>query len=299
MTAPLIITIIGAGRIGRTLGALIATPTTGYEARWWDTDPARRSPGYATLDQALSGARLVLCAVPSTAFPDLLATLVKLPTTTPIVTISKGAPSDTFLSPVEWLIHHLPQHTIVALGGPMMAEELSADQPGQAVIASDSASAREQIKTIFEAARIACSVSDKPIDVSRSGVLKNVYACAVGMIDGADLPSAAHQRGHTIARQEFFIAGQALNIDGDVLGGPAGIGDFTVTIESPHSRNRRSGEELIRQHTHDHSAEALHSFTPIISAVGHTHALPLLHAAGAIVAGTQTQASLHQLTATL
>lgn len=299
MTAPLIITIIGAGRIGRTLGALIATPTTGYEARWWDTDPARRTPGYATLDQALTGAGLVLCAVPSTAFPDLLAALTKLPTSVPIVTISKGAPSDTILSPVEWLTHHLPQHTIVALGGPMMAEELSTDQPGQAVIASDSASACEQIKTIFEAARIVCSVSHKPVDVSRSGVLKNVYACAVGMIDGADLPSAVHQRGHTIARQEFFVAGQALNIDGDVLGGPAGVGDFTVTIESPHSRNRRSGEELVRHSTRDASAEALHSFAPLLAALPPTTQLPLLQTAAGIVAGTHPQHTLHQLIASL
>ncbi len=299
MTAPLIITIIGAGRIGRTLGELIATPTTGYEARWWDTDPARRTPGFATLDQALTGASLVLCAVPSTAFPELLSALMQIPTTVPVMTISKGAPSDAFLSPVEWLMGHLPQHPIVALGGPMMAEELSTDQPGQAVIASTSGAARDQIKTIFEAARIMCSVSDKPVDVSRSGVLKNVYACAVGMIDGADLPSAAHQRAHTIARQEFFLAGQALGIDGDVLSGPAGVGDFTITIESPHSRNRRSGEELVRQHTYDRSAEAIHGFTPIIVAAGDAQALPLLHAAAAIVAGTQTQASLHQLTAML
>lgn len=289
-----IVTIIGAGRIGRTLGDLMTTSGTAT-CRWWDARPELCEPKDLSLSNGIQDANLVLLAVPTMAFAELLPTLKLLQTSTVLVTISKGAPDEKNISPAEFFSEHLPEQPLVVLGGPMMAEEMSAEQPGQAVIASTSVSAQQTVANLLQHAHLNCTRSDKPIDVSRSGVLKNVYAATIGMIDGSDLPNEIHRRGHELVREEFFRAGQVLKIDQDVLAGPAGLGDFLTTIHSPHSRNRRSGEELIRHGVYDRTAEAMHSMHVIVAAVKTEKNLPLLRAASGIIAGTSPSTIFHQL----
>ncbi len=295
MTAPEVVTIVGAGRIGRALGGIISANRPSADFRYWDNVTANRSPGLTSFAVAVKDATIVLFTVPSTALPILLVEPTVIPSIAILVTMVKGAPDTQTLSPAEYLEQHWPQHAVVAVGGPMMAEEMSADHPGRAVIASRDAAARQRVADLFQHTHLVTTLSDKPIDVSRSGVLKNLYACIIGMIDGLDLSPDDHRHGHALVRTEFDRAGQLLQIDRDVFNGPAGLGDFLATIHSPHSRNRRSGESLVRNQVHDHTAEALHSFPPVLAALGPTADVPLLRAAGAIIAGTQLPMTLHQL----
>lgn len=290
-----IVTIIGAGRIGRTLGLIIATSNPDVVCRFWDIREEVRTPGLTSMSDAVKDASVLIFAVPSTALQSVTADLGNLAPDTIVVTISKGAPSATIISPAEFFLKHLPDQPLVVIGGPMMAEEMSAARPGEAVLATTSPAAAKIISELLRHAHLASTNSDRPIDVSRAGVLKNLYATIVGMIDGGDLSPELHQRGHHLAEAEFIHVGKLLGLHESVLLGPAGLGDFRTTIHSPHSRNRRAGEELVRNNIYDSTAESLHSFQPVLRQLSDPNSCPLLTISTDIVAGTHPPARLYQL----
>lgn len=80
--------------------------------------------------------------------------------------------------------------------------------------------------------------SDNPHSVAMAGVLKNIYSLAVCQ------GKSNNQKGYLISQaiKEILIIGERLNLDKDILLGPAGLGDLVATCFSPYSRNRKVAE---------------------------------------------------------
>jgi glycerol-3-phosphate dehydrogenase (NAD(P)+) len=79
-----------------------------------------------------------------------------------------------------------------------------------------------------------------------AGALKNVFAIAAGMADGAGAGYNTKAMVITRAVREMRRLGEALGGEPLTFSGLAGMGDLIVTCTSPLSRNRHVGEELGR-----------------------------------------------------
>ncbi len=283
--------IVGAGRIGRALGAIFETGAAGLKLRWWDSRP-NLVPGQRPLVESLHEVNTVVLAVPAKALPSFADVLPGLPVEVIIMTISKGVPTDDCLSPAEYLLVLCPHHPIVVIGGPMMAEEMSADRPGQAVIASTSPQAIHQCTTMLTHSDVRVTTSADPISVSRAGVLKNIYGFIGGLLDGLAVSdrTAARQRLH----DEYRLVASALNIPPEIIEGPAGIGDLRSTLSSPNSRNRRAGENISRLGHDGHGAEAIHSLPAVAAKLGVDIDAPYLQTAARILRREITPAAILQ-----
>ena len=80
--------------------------------------------------------------------------------------------------------------------------------------------------------------------VELGGALKNVFAIAAGIIDGAGMGDNSKAALMTRGIAEMARLGVKLGGKAQTFSGLSGIGDLIVTCMSRHSRNRYVGEEL-------------------------------------------------------
>ena len=82
--------------------------------------------------------------------------------------------------------------------------------------------------------------------VEIAGAMKNVFAIAVGMGDGAGAGENTRAMVITRALREMTKLGTAVGGQLETFFGLAGLGDLTVTCTSPRSRNHHVGEQIGR-----------------------------------------------------
>ena len=149
--------VIGAGAWGTAFGRLLAE--RGHEVTLVARDPAQaraisetgRNPKYlpdirfdgisaATLDEAqLEGAELVVLAVPSRAYAEVVA---KIPANGPVLSLTKGLDPATGAR-LSTLFEDRP---VAVLSGPNFAEEIGSGLPAAAVIASEDVELAERLQ---------------------------------------------------------------------------------------------------------------------------------------------------------
>jgi glycerol-3-phosphate dehydrogenase (NAD(P)+) len=140
----------------------------------------------------------------------------------------------------------LPGHPAGALSGPNIARDIMNGYAAAATIAMPDAGTAAQLADLFRTQRFRIYSTTDVIGVELAGALKNVYAIAVGMADGAGAGENTKAMVMTRAAREMARLGEALGGDRETFAGLAGMGDLIVTCISPHSRNRHVGEELGR-----------------------------------------------------
>ena len=97
---------------------------------------------------------------------------------------------------------------------------------------------------IFENGGIHIETEQDAFSVAILGVLKNIYAMAIGAAEGAG-------KGDNIKAYLFTKSVYEMNIVSRALGGkvsvmsPAGIGDFLATSVSSGSSNRKAGFDIV------------------------------------------------------
>jgi len=163
-----------------------------------------------------------------------------------IISLTKGIENDTLLRVDEILKAELnisPDH-FAALSGPSHAEEVGRKMPTTVVIASEHESmAREmQLRLSNEYFRIYTSTDVTGVELG--GSVKNVFAIAAGILDGAGLGDNTKAALMTRALVEMMRLGEKAGASRETFFGLSGIGDLIVTCTSRHSRNRHVGEEL-------------------------------------------------------
>jgi glycerol-3-phosphate dehydrogenase (NAD(P)+) len=255
--------VIGAGSWGTAVAALAAhnAPTTLWARRPELAEEIVRShvntdylPQYqlpdqvhatASLEEALTGADVVVMAVPSHGFRDILgAAQPFLGAATPVVSLTKGVEQDTLKRMTEVIDEVLPGHPRGVLTGPNLAKEVMAGWPAASVVAVDDDVVAAELQRLFSTEAFRVYTNRDVVGCEVGGALKNVIAIAAGIADGMGFGDNTRAALLTRGLAELTRLGVALGGEPLTFAGLAGMGDLVATCISRQSRNRHVGEEL-------------------------------------------------------
>jgi len=293
-TAPPRVAVIGAGSWGTTFGKILADG--GAHVVMWarrpelahEIDEAKRNSQYlpginlprtmsAThhLSEALEGATQVYLSIPSqTARQNLKAVRpLVADSDVPIVSLMKGVEKRSGLrmsQVIEQELHCDPARIAVA-SGPNLALEIAREQPTAAVISSTSQETAEAVARRARNRYFRTFVNTDVIGTEFGGVLKNLIAVAIGIVDGVGYGENTKASIITRGLVEMTDFAVAQGAQPETLQGLAGLGDLIATCQSPLSRNNTAGRLLGQGYSYqdvlkqmDQTAEGLGSVAPIL-----------------------------------
>ncbi len=266
--------ILGLGSWGTALACILARD--GHDVHGWTHDPEQRRklaadrenrkylPGIAfptslriedTIGGVMTGAAVLLCAVPSHAVRDVSgAAAAAIPAGVPVVNVAKGLEESTLFRMSEVLDQVLREHgrtdvPIVSLLGPSHAEEVSRDHPTALVAASADARAAAVTQELLSSETLRVYTSPDLVGVELAAGLKNVIAIAAGISVGVGYGDNSMGALVTRGLAEITRLGVARGGRAATFSGLSGLGDLVTTCISRHSRNRYVGEEIGRGRT--------------------------------------------------
>ena len=199
------------------------------------------------LKEAMSGSDIILLAVPSKAFGEVLREI--RPYMTPghkVVWATRGLESGTgrLLSEVaeEILGSNIP---FAVISGPTFARELATGLPTAiAVSGNNDAFIREFSEIIHSSKNFRVYPNPDFIGVQIGGTVKNVIAIGTGLSDGLGFGANARTALITRGLVEMQRLGVAMGARPVTFMGMAGLGDLVLTCTDNQSRNRRFGLAL-------------------------------------------------------
>ena len=263
------IAVIGAGAWGTALARVLAANPE--PVALWTWQPSHASsmrdhrenkeflPGFslphninptADLQEALSGASLVLISVPSQVVrPVLQQARPWLGSANYLISATKGIEENSLklMSEVtEDVLGPGAIKQLVVLSGPSFAKEVALGMPTNVVVAGADPSIVTFVQTVFSSEGMRAYASDDVLGVQLGGALKNVIAIAAGACDGIGFGN--NTRAALITRGIAEITRLAVRRGANplTLAGLAGLGDLVLTCTGELSRNRTVGYELGR-----------------------------------------------------
>lgn len=288
------VAVVGAGSWGTTFGKILADG--GADVTMWARRPelaheiaqAKRNSEYlpginlpramtAThhLSEALDGADQVYLSIPSQAVRQNLKAVRALVARTdvPIVSLMKGVERRSGLrmsQVIEQELHCDPGRIAVA-SGPNLALEIAREQPTAAVISSTSQETADAVARRARNAYFRTFVNTDVIGTEFGGVLKNLIAVAIGIVDGVGYGENTKASIITRGLVEMTDFAVAFGAQPETLQGLAGLGDLIATCQSPLSRNNTAGRLLGQGYRFDdvvtqmnQTAEGLASVAPVL-----------------------------------
>lgn len=262
------VAVLGAGSWGTALAKSLSD--AGHRTRLWarheerarEIERSRENAAYlpgislgptlsatSSLEEALSGADLVLSVVPTHGLRETIAKAVQfMPEHAPILSATKGIENVT-LELVSGIFDDcLPsrRHLMTYLGGPSFAKEVAQGMPTAVVVAGSDAATTEKVQGILGTDRLRVYTTDDVVGIELGGALKNVMAIAAGIADG--LGFGHNTRAAIITRGLAELARMATKLGAHpmTLAGLGGMGDLVLTCTGDLSRNRKVGLELGR-----------------------------------------------------
>lgn len=283
------IAIIGAGEIGLALGRVLRAK--GCQLKFWDKNPqvlALLGGGELGVREVVAEAEAVFMCVPSWAMREaLLCVTPYLPKRAVVISLSKGIEAATLKRMDELLKLLLAKSQPWGLlSGPMLAEEISEGMFGAGVIVSSSPKTVQAIKELFTGTNLVGQISTDVAGVALSGVLKNIYALALGVAAGLKLGDNARGSLIVLVLAEMKKIVALLGGKQETVMGPAGLGDLIATGFSAHSKNNEVGRELAARKVSDLASEGLASLSSVIILLGDKYKkFPILRSLSEIVQG--------------
>ncbi|UOE45407.1 NAD(P)H-dependent glycerol-3-phosphate dehydrogenase [Agromyces larvae] len=262
------VAVLGAGSWGTTFAKILADG--GADVVVWARRPelareiqeAKRNSDYlpgvnlpvnlratSRLDLALAGAEQVYVSVPSQSLRDNLKLAAPhLHADATIVSLMKGVEKSTGLRMSEVIAEVLPIDTakVAVVSGPNLALEIAKEQPTAAVVASDSLETAQAVASVARNRYFRSFVNTDVIGTEFGGVLKNLIAVAIGIVDGVGYGENTKASIITRGLVEMTDFAVAYGAQRDTLAGLAGLGDLIATSQSPLSRNNTAGRLLGR-----------------------------------------------------
>ena len=260
------VAVVGAGSWGTAFGAIPAErgiPTTLWARRPELAEAIVRrheNPDYlagielpgalsatADLEQAVSGADVVVMAVPSHTFRQNLRDLAGfLDAGAPVVSLVKGIEQGTDKRMSQILTEEagLDPGRVAVVSGPNLAKEIARKQPAASVVACSEEETARRLQGLFMAPHFRVYTNPDVVGVELGGCIKNVIAIAAGIADGLGFGDNAKASLMTRGLAELARLGVAMGGNALTFAGLAGMGDLVATCMSSLSRNRHVGEEL-------------------------------------------------------
>lgn len=263
-----VVAVVGAGSWGSTVASLVArrNPTVIWARRPEvaeeivsehtnsaylpdrPLDPALRAT--SALDEAVGDADMVVMAVPSHGFREVLVQAAPhLRPWIPVVSLSKGLEQGTRARMTEVISEVLPGHPAGVLAGPNLAKEIMDGYAAAALVAMPDQRIASALQEIFRSSLFRVYTGTDVCGAEIAGALKNVFAIAAGMASG--LGTGDNTLALVINRclAELTRLGVAMGGERHTFAGLAGMGDLLATCMSPQSRNRTVGVELAKGRT--------------------------------------------------
>lgn len=285
------VAVVGAGSWGTTLANLVAR--NGRRVWLWARGPElaaamrseRRNPRYlpevllaegvlptSDIEEAVTGAEIVVSATPSHAVRDVMGRAVAhVAGGATVVSTSKGIENDTLKRMTEVLAELLGDaERLAVLSGPSFALEVSRGVPTAVTVAAHDEGTADAIRGVFATPRFRVYTSSDVVGVELGGAVKNVIAIATGIADGLAYGDNARAALVTRGLAEMARLGTALGGERLTFMGLAGLGDLVLTCTGELSRNRNVGLRLGRGET---LAEILADMTMVAEGVRTTRSV--------------------------
>jgi len=262
------VSVIGAGSWGTTVAALTAREHPTYlwarrpelseaiAATGENPDylPGHRLPyglhATSDLSEAIGGAEVIVMAVPSHGYRAVVEVMAgKVPSETPLLSLTKGIEQDTLLRMTEVTAQVLTDHNPARVGvltGPNLAAEVLEGQPAASVIAMQDRELARKLQRVLMGPTFRVYTNDDVVGCETAGALKNVMAIAAGMSEGLGFGDNSMATLVTRALAELTRLGVAMGGSRQTFAGLAGMGDLIATCVSAKSRNHQVGVQLGR-----------------------------------------------------
>ncbi|TFD62609.1 NAD(P)-dependent glycerol-3-phosphate dehydrogenase [Cryobacterium suzukii] len=258
--------VLGAGSWGTTFAKILTDG--GADVVLWARRPelareiseARRNSDYlpgvnlpvglratSRLDLALAGAEMVFVSVPSQSLRENLKQVEPyLAGNAIIVSLMKGVERSTGMrmSTVIEEVLRIDPARIAAISGPNLALEIAKEQPTGAVVSSSSLDTAQAVAKLATNRYFRSYVNTDVIGTEFGGVLKNLIAVAIGIVDGVGYGENTKASIITRGLVEMTDFAVAYGAQPETLAGLAGLGDLIATCQSPLSRNNTAGRLL-------------------------------------------------------
>ena len=265
MTAFEKVGVLGAGAWGTALAQQASQ--AGRSVRLWGRDAAlieamarsrensRYLPGIPLSEgialeryiAALAETDLILAVVPAQALRANLDVLSGLSwTPRPLVICAKGIEAGSGLLMTEVAAEVLPDWPLAVLSGPTFAAEVARGLPTAVTLAAEQEGLAEDLAAALGTKTLRPYASRDVISAEVGGAVKNVIAIACGLVEGLGLGENARAALITRGLAEMARLAAAKGGGPQGLMGLAGIGDLSLTCNSPTSRNYRLGLALAK-----------------------------------------------------
>jgi glycerol-3-phosphate dehydrogenase (NAD(P)+) len=308
------VAVVGAGSWGTTIAALLESKEPGSTMLWARSDEvaadvttrhenSRYLPGVvlpetlrstSDIAEAVGGAAMVLMAVPSHGFREVLTKAVPaLEPKVPVISLAKGIEIGTNLRMSQVVGEVAPDHPAGVLTGPNLASEVAAGQPAASLVALPDEAQACEVQKRLHTQRFRVYTGSDVVGCEIAGATKNVMAIAAGICDGFGFGDNTRAVLITRGLAELGRLGIALGGQTLTFGGLAGVGDLVATGASTKSRNRTVGFELGQGRPLDEIlgsmhmvAEGVKTARPLVDlAQRHDIEMPIAEQVAAIVAG--------------
>lgn len=284
------VAVIGSGSWGTTFAKILAD--AGCDVTIWsrreevagEINMAKRNSQYlpginlprnlkatADLGEAVRGASQVYLAVPSQTIRQNLADLEPfLGRKAVLVSLIKGVERSTTMRISEVIADTLDvePERVAVLSGPNIALEIAKEQPTAAVVACADVEVAQDVALAASTPYFRTYVNTDVVGTELGGVLKNLIALAIGIVDGVgygeNTKAAIITRG-LAEMTEFSVASGA---DPSTMTGLAGLGDLIATCQSPLSRNNTAGRLIGQGYSQEETKEQMQQTAEGITSVG-------------------------------
>lgn len=310
------VAVLGAGSWGTTFSKVLADG--GSDVAIWarrtelarEISQAKRNSDYLpginlprtlwaspNVAEVLDGAEMVFVSVPSQSLRENLAAVRDLiPSEAIVVSLMKGVERGTARRMSQVIREELGSDPaqVAVISGPNLALEIAKEEPTASVVSSENLETATLVATAARTAYLRSFVNTDVIGTEFGGVLKNLIAVAIGIVDGVgygeNTKASIITRG-LVEMTEFAVAygGRA-----ETLAGLAGLGDLIATCESSLSRNNTAGRLLGQGYSFtdvvaqmNQTAEGLASVAPILElAMAKGVEMPIVSQVAEVLAGT-------------
>ena len=287
------VVVMGAGSWGTTIAKVIAD--AGNEVVLWsrrdevavEINETKRNSDYlpgidlpsnltATSDLAfaMKDAEQIYLAIPSQSLRKSLESWKEfIPKNATLISLIKGLEQGTGLrmSEVMAAATGLPMSHMAVVSGPNLALEIAKQEPAASVCACADVDRANEVARTCSNDYFTVFTNQDVIGTELGGVLKNLIAVAIGIVNGLghgqNTKASIMTRGLTEITK-FAVAHGARR---RTMFGLAGLGDLIATSESSLSRNFRAGEMLGKGFTKREvlkrmgtTAEGLSSVEPVL-----------------------------------
>ena len=310
------VAVLGAGSWGTTFAKVLADG--GADVALWarraelarEITQSKRNSDYlpginlprnlwssSVIPDVLDGAEIVFLSVPSQSLRENLRIVrAIIPQQAIVVSLMKGVEKGTRFRMSEVISQELdiePDRIAIA-SGPNLALEIAKEQPTAAVVASTSMETATLVATVATNPYFRSFVNTDVIGTEFGGVLKNLIAVAIGIVDGVgygeNTKASIITRG-LVEMTDFAVAYGGLP---QTLSGLAGLGDLIATCESSLSRNNTAGRLLGQGYSFtdvvkqmNQTAEGLSSVAPVLElAQAKGVVMPIVSQVAEVLAGT-------------